>query len=76
MLVVQYDVFLKVDPPWFEFGMHEGKPVGEDINFCSKARQKGVEIYVDTSIEVGHLATMVVNKSLHQICKKMKFGSI
>ena len=75
-LLFNMDVFLKVDPPWFEFGMHEGKPVGEDINFCSKARQKNIEIYVDTSIEVGHLATMVVNKSLHQICKKMKFGSI
>lgn len=75
-LLFNMDVFLKVDTPWFEFGMHEGKPVGEDICFCSKVRQKGIEIYVDTSIEVGHLATMVVNKSLHQICKKMKFGSI
>lgn len=70
-LLFDMDVFLKVNPPWFEFGSSNGKPVGEDINFCSKARQAGVEIFVDTSIEVGHLATMQVNKSLHQICKKM-----
>ena len=71
-LLFDMDVFLKVAHPWFEFGLNNGKPVGEDINFCSKARQAGIEIFVDTSIEVGHLTTMQVNKSLHQICKKMK----
>lgn len=70
-LLFDMDVFLKVDEPWFEFGVNNGKPVGEDINFCSKARQAGVEIFVDTSIEVGHLTTMQINKTLHQICKKM-----
>lgn len=70
-LLFNMEVFTKVDHPWFEFGMINGKPVGEDINFCSKARQAEVEIYVDTSIEVDHLSTMRVNKTLHQICKKM-----
>ena len=70
-LLFNMDVFLKVDRPWFEFGVNDGKPVGEDINFCSKARSAGVNIYVDTSIEVGHLTTMTVNKTLHQICKQM-----
>lgn len=70
-LLFNMDVFLKVQPPWFAFGVNDGKPVGEDINFCSKARAAGVEIYVDTAIEVGHLVTMTVNKSLHQICKHM-----
>jgi len=68
-LLFNMDVFLKVLPPWFEFGLRDGKPIGEDINFCSKARASGVDIYVDTGIEVGHLVTMTVNKSLHQICK-------
>ena len=70
-LLFDMDVFLKVNQPWFEFTMKDGKPVGEDILFCSKARKEGVNIFIDTSIEVGHLTTMVVNKTLHQICKTM-----
>lgn len=70
-LLFNMDVFLKVSNPWFAFDIHDGKPVGEDINFCSKAREAGVGIYVDTGIEVGHLVTMTVNKSLHQICKHL-----
>lgn len=61
----------KIPGKWFEFSTVEGKPVGEDINFCSKARQAGVKIFVDTSIEVGHLITMEVNRSLHKLCKTM-----
>jgi len=59
----------KIDGKWFEFGFVDGRHVGEDINFCSKARSVGVRIFVDTSIEVGHLITMEVNKTLHQMCK-------
>lgn len=61
----------KIDGKWFEFSMVDGKPVGEDINFCSKARAIGSRIFVDTSIEVGHLITMEVNKTLHQMCKAL-----
>ena len=71
-LLFDMGVFLKVNQPWFEFTMKDEKPVGEDIFFCSKARKEGVNIFIDTSIEVGHLTTMVVNKTLHQICKTMK----
>jgi len=70
-LLFDMDVFLRVDRPWFEFGIHDGKPVGEDITFCSKARAAGVDIFIDTAIEVGHLATVQVDRFLHQICKHM-----
>ena len=70
-LLFDMNVFLKIDSPWFEFGMHEGRPVGEDINFCSKARTAGIEIFVDTSIEVGHLATVQIDRFFHEICKHM-----
>ena len=70
-LLFNMDVFLKIDRPWFAFSHHEGKPVGEDIHFCNKARTAGVRIYVDTAIEVGHMTTMIVNRALHQICKTM-----
>ena len=71
-LLFDTSVFLKVNGPWFEFNTIEGKPVGEDINFCSKARDAGISIHIDTSIEVGHLATVEINRFFHQVCKHMK----
>jgi len=70
-LLFDMDVFLRVNPPWFEFGHHNGKPVGEDIKFCSKAREAEVEIFVDTGIAVGHLATVQIDRFFHEVCKKM-----
>lgn len=70
-LLFDMDVFDRVKYPWFAFDKRDGKPVGEDIYFCSKARKEGVRICVDTSIAVGHLTTLEVNRVLHQICKHM-----
>lgn len=71
-LLFDMKVFDKVEYPWFAFEKREGKPVGEDIYFCSKARKAGLRIFVDTSIEVGHLTTVEVNRFLHQVCKHIK----
>lgn len=71
-LLFDMDVFLKMPRPWFAFSQHEGKPVGEDIYFCSQAREHGIDIYVDTALEVGHLTTVEVNKALHQLCKPLR----
>lgn len=71
-LLFNMKIFDQIEYPWFSFShTDDGKPVGEDINFCSKARQAGIRIFIDTSIEVGHLATMEINKSLHQVCKHL-----
>jgi predicted peroxiredoxin len=70
-LLFDMRVFDKVKYPWFKFSVINEKPVGEDIYFCSKARQSGVRIFVDTSIEVGHLTTMEVNKTLHLIATNL-----
>lgn len=40
--------------PWFQEVEMSGKPVGEDIAFCLRARQMGYPIYVDTRVKVGH----------------------
>ena len=49
-----------------------GKPVGEDIYFCNKLRDAGVKIYIDTSIQCGHKATMEVNSGTYYLYKKLK----
>jgi len=71
-LLFDMKVFDKIEKPWFAFDQVDGKPIGEDIYFCSKARKAGLRIFVDTSIEVGHLTTVEVNRFLHQVCKHIK----
>jgi hypothetical protein len=68
---VLYDtqVFFDIDPPWFEFGLRDGRPVGEDITFCEKLRSAGHHITVDTSIDIQHLTIRGVGMGdywLHQ----------
>ena len=70
-LLVNMAIFDKLEPPWFKFSMIRERPVGEDIYFCHIVREAGFHIYVDTSIEVGHLTTMTINRSLHTLCKQI-----
>lgn len=59
-MLIKMDVFKKIKRPWFFFKA-EGDgvaPVGEDIYFCDKAREHGYEIWVDPSIQMGHLGTV------------------
>lgn len=71
-LLFDMAVFDRIEAPWFAFDVRDGNPVGEDICFCGKARESGIRIHVDTGIEVGHLTTMEVTRTLHQICKVMR----
>jgi hypothetical protein len=36
-----------------------GRPLGEDLSFCKKARQLGFEIWCDPTIPLGHIGTEV-----------------
>jgi len=64
-------VFLHTDQPWYQLGRQNGRPVGEDIFFHDKLRSSGYRIYVDTSVEVGHISTFVVNKSTYELFKQI-----
>lgn len=52
-VLIKMDVFRKLQRPWF-VGM-EG--TGEDITFCIKARKAGFNVFMDTSLKLGHLGT-------------------
>lgn len=73
---IMYDmeIFRKLPYPWFKFQKHpsNGMVIGEDVGLCQDLKAKGYKIYVDTSIEIGHLTTMVVNKATHNLYKAMK----
>jgi len=70
-LLVKTSVFEHIEYPWFEFGSNNGKPVGEDINFCYMAGEAGFGIYVDTTIRTEHLCNTRVNWNLYHMQKDM-----
>lgn len=50
-MLFRVDVFRKLLPPYFEWE----RVLGTDIGICSRFLDAGVSIYIDTSMELGHL---------------------
>ena len=76
-VMYQTKVFQDIPYPWFEFTEFNGKTVGEDIGFCNKLKKAGYKIFVDTSIEIVHLAPFGITKEfgyLYQALLKNQFG--
>ena len=55
-VLIKTSVLKKIPKPWF-FGM---ELTGEDVAFCSKATKKGFEVWMDTSIKLGHLGSPAI----------------
>ncbi len=67
-ILFNMEVFKAIEPPWFELiPGKDGRPVGEDIRFCTKLRSAGYRIYVDTSVRADHLTTFRVNKNTYDL---------
>ena len=67
------DVFRALKYPWYETKLQEnGNVLGEDIHLCQKIQKAGFKIFVDSSIEVGHLTTMVVNGATNRLYRCAK----
>lgn len=49
---------LKPPPPIFEWPFD----YGEDFAFCQRAQATGSEIYVDTTIEIGHVGQQIITR--------------
>lgn len=57
VMLIKTDVFKTIDQPFFHMKTHESgyTLMGEDYWFCDRAEQKGIEIWIDPSIKIGHL---------------------
>jgi len=75
-LLIRMDVFDQIDEPWFAITRDERDQVtcGEDIGFCKKAIAAGLKIFVDCSVNIGHLSTLQVCDATYQMWKKFKGG--
>ncbi len=59
-MLVKRHVFEALEQPWFEAGRGATVKVGEDYNFCDKAREAGFKVYCDLDAHLGHCSTTVV----------------
>jgi hypothetical protein len=54
--LIRREAFEKIEAPYF----FPQKNLGEDLSFCLKLKNAGVEMYVDLSLQFGHLSQTVV----------------
>jgi hypothetical protein len=64
---------LELVEPWFTLDAKtpSGEDMGEDIGFFWNLRRNGVQIWADTSIEIDHLAEIVINREFREIWKRL-----
>lgn len=55
-MLIKRHVLERIEPPWF----HLSDGVSEDVNFCIKAKQAGLDIHVDLGSRLGHITTAVI----------------
>jgi hypothetical protein len=55
-VITRVGALKKMEPPWFDWKVESG----EDIYFCIKAKEKGIEIWADTNVTLGHVGESVV----------------
>lgn len=57
VMLIDMKVFEKLEKPYFAFEADQEGMIteGEDGYFCRKAREKGIEIWCEPSVKVGHL---------------------
>lgn len=57
-MLVAREVFERIEEPWFWYDYPApGKYPSEDICFCRKCREAGIDLWLDTTIESAHHAT-------------------
>jgi hypothetical protein len=61
------EVFAQIERPWFEYKWLDGDTMmSEDVVFCRKCREKGIPVYVDTTIISGHLVDALVDEKAYR----------
>lgn len=61
----------------FDFGIRDGKYVGEDYLFCDRARQSGFKVYIDVEISLPHVGSEIfennfLNEVVHPLLENIR----
>ncbi len=64
LLLIDLTVFDKLEGSWFNFGRDSqgALALGEDVWFCNTARDAGYDVWVDPTIQVGHIGEFIFLK--------------
>lgn len=57
--IINAEIFRAMPQPWFVSQLTDSYRIGQDIHFCQKAAKLGARIFVDTSVEIGHMGATV-----------------
>jgi len=73
-LMFDMKIFDEIPEPWFKFAKTKKGTVGEDFYFCNKVRKAGHKIFVDTGLQIGHLALMEISRGTWELYKHLKIA--
>ncbi len=59
-LLVKTSIFTKLEKPYVRLGELNNEEWCDDIGFFKRVREAGIKSYVDTTVCVGHMGTMIV----------------
>lgn len=59
-LLVKRKVLEALQPPYWTLGQINPASWGDDLDFCSRIRKAGFDIYCDTNVTIGHIMTGVI----------------
>ena len=61
IILIKTEIFNKIPRPWFSFKTSElGNTLnGEDWIFCLRAREAGFGVWVDTTLSIGHIGSVI-----------------
>lgn len=72
-VLTKVEMFKKLKQPYF----WANEVFGEDLFFCENATRAGIEIYCDTTIDVGHIGAPVVSwENMHVAAKQANYEYI
>lgn len=57
--LIRREVFEKIEKPYF----FPKNGLGEDLSFCIKLKESGIDMFVDTTLQFGHLAQIPIMES-------------
>ncbi len=61
LMLVDLKIMEKMTKPWFLFGRDSnGQPIiGEDVWFCKTAQDCGFEVWIEPTLQIGHIGSYV-----------------
>ena len=58
-MLIKLDCLKRLQRPYFQVITHEKGTIGEDVSFCKRAHDAGIELWVDPTIKLGHVGKKI-----------------